>query len=183
MYTCSDVVQLEARDHQLLERSSSKELIVTKELIALHFVSNYFPIWKEDESLSQCGLKNLQLLKLETFFSIKQMSDQNSRENKRKINKLGRFNSQRSEISFHSTISYGPHGIFNGANHLMIKLMFGTFIGFIFALVIFLEIENRHPSAENLNFKLARQAKRMFTDKKKLWEIYQSQLKTLNDHE
>ena len=65
----------------------------------------------------------------------------------------------------------------------MIKLMFGTFIGFIFALVIFLEIENRHPSAENLNFKLARQAKRMFTDKKKLWEIYQSQLKTLNDHE
>ena len=111
------------------------------------------------------------------------MSYQNSRQNKRKINKLGKFSSQRSEMSFHSTSSYGSHGIFNGANHLMIKLVFSTLIVFIIALVIFLEMENHHPSAENLNFKLARQAKRMFTDKKKLWQIYQSQLKTLNDHE
>ena len=65
----------------------------------------------------------------------------------------------------------------------MIKLVFSTLIGFIIGLVIFLEMENRQPTVENLNYKLARQAKRMFTDKKKLWQIYQSQLKTLNDHE
>ena len=111
------------------------------------------------------------------------MSFQNSRQDKRRISKLGRFNSQRSEMSFYSTASYGSHGIFNGANHLMIKLVLSTLIGFLIGLVIFLEIENHHPSAENLNFKLARQAKRIFTDKKKLWQIYQSQLKTLNDHE
>ena len=112
-----------------------------------------------------------------------QMTSSRSIRTEMKVDKLGRFSSRRSEMSFNSTLSYGSHGIFNGANHLMIKLVFSTLIGFIIGLVIFLEMENRQPSAENLNYKLARQAKRMFTDKKKLWQIYQSQLKTLNDHE
>ena len=125
--------------------------------------------------------------KIKIFSSNMRQTFRNSEQNIRTMNarsiqtgidKLGRFSSQRSEMSFNSTLSYGSHGIFNGANHLMIKLMLSILIGFIIALIIFFEIENRHHSVKNLNFKLARQAKRLFTDKKKLWEIYNSQLKT-----
>ena len=91
------------------------------------------------------------------------------------FSKSGRFKSRRSEVSFTSTTSYGSHGIFNGANYLMLKLIFSTLILFMIALIVFLEVENSQKTAKNLNFKLARQAKRLFVDKNLLRQIYRSQ--------
>ena len=79
-------------------------------------------------------------------------------------------------MSINSTISYGSHGLYSGANNLMIKLMFSTLILFTIALIIFLEVENSQKTAKNLNFKLARQAKRLFVNRKLLLQIYRSQM-------